>query len=282
MSAVILDRAGKPLDMSDPHVMGILNVTPDSFSDGGQFLAKDKAILQAKQMVADGATIIDVGGESTRPGAAVVPVELEIERVVPVIEAIRSESDVVISIDTSKPDVMRAAVAAGATLINDVQALRVEGALQAAVELAVPVCLMHAQGTPQNMQDDPQYADVVDEVIAFLLDRVKVCEQAGLDRSQLLLDPGFGFGKRARHNLRLMKHLSKLVKLGFPVLVGVSRKSIIGKLLNVSTDERLAGSLSLAALAVWQGAKIIRSHDVRETKQAIAICNHVMQVEDFD
>lgn len=282
MSAVILDCAGKPLDLSYPHVMGILNVTPDSFSDGGQFLQQDKAIAQAKQMVADGATIIDVGGESTRPGAAIVPVEQEIARVVPVIEAIRSELDVVISIDTSKPDVMRAAVHAGATLINDVQALRVDGALQAAVDLAVPVCLMHAQGTPQTMQDDPRYDDVVAEVCDFLMKRVQVCEQAGIKREQIILDPGFGFGKRARHNLRLMKHLNTVVQQGLPVLVGVSRKSIIGKLLNVSTEERLAGSLSLAALAVWQGAKIIRSHDVRETKQAIALCDHVMQVEDFD
>ncbi|MBE0439915.1 MAG: dihydropteroate synthase [Gammaproteobacteria bacterium] len=262
--------------------MGILNVTPDSFSDGGLFLAKDKAVAQARQMVADGASIIDVGGESTRPGAAIVPVEQEIERVVPVIEALRSELDVVISIDSSKPDVMRAAVEAGANLINDVQALRVEGALQAAVDLAVPVCLMHAQGTPQTMQNDPRYDDVVTEVTDFLLERVNVCEQAGIARNQLILDPGFGFGKRAVHNLRLMKHLDKLIEQGFPVLVGVSRKSIIGALLNVSTEQRLAGSLSLATIAVWQGAKIIRTHDVRETKQAIALCDYVMQVKDFD
>ncbi len=282
MQAVILDCAGKPLDLSQPQVMGILNVTPDSFSDGGQFLAKDKAVIQAKQMVADGASIIDVGGESTRPGAAIVPVEQEIERVVPVIEAIRSELDVVISIDTSKPEVMRAAVKAGASLINDVQALRVDGALQAAVDLAVPVCLMHAQGTPQTMQNDPRYDDVVTEVIDFLLERVNVCEQAGIARNQLILDPGFGFGKRASHNLRLMKHLDKLIEQGLPVLVGVSRKSIIGALLNVSTEERLAGSLALATIAVWQGAKIIRTHDVRETTQAITLCDHVMQVKDFD
>jgi len=283
MQSVIVDCAGKQLDLTHPQVMGILNVTPDSFSDGGQFLAQDRALAQAKQMVTDGAAIIDVGGESTRPGAAIVPVEQEIERVVPVIEAVRSELDVVISIDTSKPDVMRAAVNAGASLINDVQALRAEGAVQAAVDLAVPVCLMHAQGTPQTMQNDPRYDDVVTEVIDFLLERVKVCEQAGIARNQLILDPGFGFGKRATHNLRLMKHLDKLIEEGgLPVLVGVSRKSIIGALLNVSTEERLAGSLSLATLAVWQGAKIIRSHDVRETKQAIALCDHVMQVKDFD
>jgi dihydropteroate synthase len=276
---MILDCRGKSLDLTYPQVMGILNVTPDSFSDGGHFFAQDLALKQAKQMIADGATIIDVGGESTRPGAAVVPVEEEIKRVVPVIEAIQSELAIPISIDTSKPDVMRAAVVAGAGLINDVQALRVEGALATAAELAVPICLMHAQGTPQTMQDAPQYGQVVDEVIAFLSERVVACESVGIDKSQLILDPGFGFGKSARHNLQLMKHLSRLVALDLPVLIGVSRKSIIGKLLNVSVEERLAGSLALASLAVWQGAKIIRTHDVRETVQVVNLCNHVIQVE---
>lgn len=279
---MILDCAGKPLDLTAPQVMGILNVTPDSFSDGGQFLAQDSALAQAKQMVADGAAIIDVGGESTRPGASVVSVEEEISRIVPVIEAIHAEIDIPISIDTTKPEVMRAAVKVGAGLINDVQALQVEGALATAAELAVPVCLMHAQGTPQTMQDNPQYNDVVSDVTTFLLDRVKACQQAGIAREQLILDPGFGFGKRAKHNLRLMKHLNQLVEQGLPVLVGVSRKSMIGKLLNVSVEERLAASLSLAALAVWQGAKIIRSHDVRDTVHAVSMCNHVMQVQDFD
>ena len=279
---MILDCRGKSLDLTYPQVMGILNVTPDSFSDGGHFFAQDLALKQAKQMVADGAAIIDVGGESTRPGAAVVPVEQEIARVVPVIEAIQSELAIPISIDTSKPEVMRAAVAAGAGLINDVQALRVDGALTAAVELAVPVCLMHAQGSPQTMQDDPQYDHVVDEVITFLLERVAACESAGIDKNQLILDPGFGFGKRARHNLQLMKYLSRLVEANLPILIGVSRKSIIGKLLNVSVEERLAGSLALASLAVWQGAKIVRTHDVRETVQVVNLCNHVMQVEECD
>ncbi len=260
---MILDCRGKSLDLTYPQVMGILNVTPDSFSDGGHFFAQDLALKQAKQMVADGAAIIDVGGESTRPGAAVVPVEQEIARVVPVIEAIQSELAIPISIDTSKPEVMRAAVAAGAGLINDVQALRVDGALTAAVELAVPVCLMHAQGSPQTMQNDPQYNHVVDEVITFLLERVAACE-------------------RARHNLQLMKYLSRLVEADLPILIGVSRKSIIGKLLNVSVEERLAGSLALASLAVWQGAKIVRTHDVRETVQVVNLCNHVMQVEECD
>jgi dihydropteroate synthase len=277
-----LDCAGKPLDLSTPQVMGILNVTPDSFSDGGEFVAADAALKQALKMVADGAAIIDVGGESTRPGAAIVPVAEEIARVVPVIQAIQAEIDIPISIDTSKAEVMRAAVEAGAGLINDVQALQVDGALEAAKDLDVPVCLMHAQGTPQNMQDNPEYEDVVANVCQFLLQRVKVCEKAGISRDRLILDPGFGFGKRASHNLRLMKHLHTLINQGLPVLVGVSRKSIIGALLNVSVEERLAGSLSLASIAVWQGAKIIRSHDVRETVQAISLCNHVMQVEDFD
>ncbi len=279
---MILDCAGKALDLTKPQVMGILNVTPDSFSDGGRFIAPKVALKQALQMVADGAAIIDVGGESTRPGAAIVPVEEEIARVVPVIEAIHAEIAIPISIDTSKPEVMRAAISAGAGLINDVQALRVEGALQAAVELDVPVCLMHAQGTPQTMQNNPQYDSVVAEVTQFLFERVSVCEQAGISRDKLIVDPGFGFGKRASHNLRLMKNLTSLVEQGLPVLIGVSRKSMIGKLLNVSVEERLAASLALSTLAVWQGAKIIRSHDVRETVQAIMMCDHVMRVGDSD
>lgn len=279
---MILDCAGKPLDLSNPQVMGILNVTPDSFSDGGQFITPDAALIQVKQMVADGAAIIDVGGESTRPGADVISIEEEISRVVPVIEAIQAEIDIPISIDTSKPEVMRAAIDAGAGLINDVRALQVDGALQAAVELDVPVCLMHAQGTPQTMQDNPQYNAVVSEVTKFLLERVAVCEQAGISRDKLIIDPGFGFGKRAKHNLLLMKHLDALVQQGLPVLIGVSRKSMIGKLLNVSIEERLAASLALSALAVWQGAKIIRSHDVRETVHAIMMINYVAQVTNID
>jgi dihydropteroate synthase len=279
---MIIDCAGKPLDLTGPQVMGILNVTPDSFSDGGQFLAEDNALAQAKKMVDDGAGIIDVGGESTRPGAAVVSVEEEISRVVPVIEAINSEIDIPISIDTSKPQVMTAAVKAGAGLINDVRALQVKGALQAAADCDVPVCLMHSQGTPQTMQDDPRYDEVVDEVLSFLLERTAICEKAGISRQRVILDPGFGFGKRASHNLRLMKYLSRFVDTDLPVLVGVSRKSMIGKLLKVSVEERLAASLSLAAISVWQGAKIIRSHDVRETVQAIMMCDHVLKVQDND
>ena len=279
---MILDCKGNSLDLTHPQIMGILNVTPDSFSDGGQFFGEDVALKQAKQMVVDGATVVDVGGESTRPGATVVSVEREIERVIPVIEAIESEIDVVISIDTSKPEVMRAAIAAGAGLINDVQALRVKGALDAAFELEVPVCLMHAQGTPKTMQERPHYEDVVAEVTSFLLKRVEICEAHGIKRNKLIVDPGFGFGKRARHNLRLMKYLERIVHLDLPVLVGISRKSIIGELLKVPMEERLAGSLAMASLAVWKGAKLIRTHDVKETVQAVNLSNYVMQVKDFD
>jgi len=279
---MMMDFAGKSLDLSAPHVMGIVNVTPDSFSDGGRFFSADKALEQARKLVADGATIIDIGGESTRPGSEPVGVEEEIRRVIPAIEAIHKELDVVISIDTMKAEVMRAAVAAGASLINDVNALRGDGALQAAAELGVPVCLMHMQGSPQTMQQQPHYVDVVSEVNEFLSERVAACEAAGISRSKIILDPGFGFGKNARHNLRLMKHLSVITGSDLPVLVGVSRKSIIGAMLNVSVEERLAGSLALASLAIWQGAKIIRSHDVRETVQAVRLCEHVMQVNDFD
>lgn len=279
---MIFDCAGKSLDLSVPRIMGIVNVTPDSFSDGGQFFSSDAALQHALKLVEDGADILDIGGESTRPGSKVVPIQQEIDRIAPVIEAISAEIDVPISIDTMKAEVMRAAVKAGAGLINDVNALRSADALKTAAELDVPVCLMHMQGTPQTMQNEPHYDDVVKEVEDFLLERVAVCEQAGIKPEKIMLDPGFGFGKRARHNLRLMKHLSRLTALPYPVLVGVSRKSIIGDMLKVSVNERLAGSLSLASIAVWQGAKLIRTHDVRETAQAVNLCHHVKQVADFD
>lgn len=279
---MLFDCAGKSLDLSAPRIMGIVNVTPDSFSDGGKFFSRDAALRQAVKLVEDGADILDIGGESTRPGSTPVAVQEEIDRVAPVIEAISSELDVPISIDTMKAEVMRAAVAVGAGLINDVNALRGQGTLQAAAELKVPVCLMHMQGTPQTMQTEPDYQDVVSEVESFLLERVAVCEQAGIPAERIMLDPGFGFGKRARHNLRLMKHLSRLTDLPYPVLVGVSRKSIIGDMLKVDVKERLAGSLALASIAVWQGAKLIRTHDVRETAQAVKLTQHVQQVEDFD
>ncbi|GAB4292204.1 MAG: dihydropteroate synthase [Methylophaga sp.] len=279
---MLLDCAGKSLDLSAPRIMGIVNVTPDSFSDGGKFFSRDAALKQAVRLVEDGAAILDIGGESTRPGSQPVSEQEEMDRVVPVIEAIHAELDVPISIDTMKAGVMREAVAAGAGLINDVNALRSEGALKTAAELDVPVCLMHMQGTPQTMQNAPDYQDVVSEVEAFLLERVAACKQAGIKGSNILLDPGFGFGKRARHNLRLMKHLSRLTALPYPVLIGVSRKSIIGDMLKVDVNERLAGSLALAAIAVWQGARLIRTHDVRETVQTVKLTQHVQQVEDFD
>lgn len=279
---MIFDCAGKSLDLSAPRIMGIVNVTPDSFSDGGKFIHQDAALKQAIKLVADGADILDIGGESTRPGADAVAIQEEIDRVSPVIELISAELDIPISIDTMKTDVMRAAVEAGASMVNDVNALRWEGAVEAVADLDVPVCLMHMQGSPQTMQNEPQYDDVVAEVVSFLKERVEICTQAGIKESNIILDPGFGFGKRARHNLRLMKHLSQLTDMPYPVLVGVSRKSIIGDMLKVSVEERLAGSLALASIAVWQGAKIIRTHDVRDTAQAVKLSEFVRQVNDFD
>ena len=264
-----LDCGGKALDLSRPQVMGILNVTPDSFSDGGDFFALDKAVERALQMEAEGAAIIDIGGESTRPGALAVSEKDEINRVVPVIKALQSRLGVPISIDTQKPAVMRAAVRAGAGFINDVNALQEPGALEAAAECGVPVCLMHMQGNPRTMQADPSYADVVTEVRTFLLQRVAACEQSGIAANRLLLDPGFGFGKTVDHNLRLLARMDALVSTGFPVLVGLSRKSMIGKLLGLETGQRLPASIALAVLAVERGAKLVRSHDVAETWQAL-------------
>ncbi len=261
--------AGQRLDLSQPRVMGILNVTPDSFSDGGRFGSPAAALARACQMVAEGAALIDVGGESTRPGAVAVSEQEELDRVIPVIEVLYAELPVVISVDTSKPVVMRAAVAAGAGLINDVRALREEGALAAAAELAVPVCLMHMQGEPRTMQDAPHYEDVVAEVGVFLRERMRVCEQAGINRERLLLDPGFGFGKRLADNLSLLKRLGDLAALGAPLVVGVSRKAMIGAVLEVPVEQRLYGSIALAALAVRQGAAVIRAHDVAPTVQAV-------------
>ncbi len=260
-----------------PVVMGILNVTPDSFSDGGRFIGRADALRRVREMIAEGAGIIDVGGESTRPGARAVEADEELARVLPVIEAIRSESDIPVSIETSKPEVMRAAVAAGANLINDVRALREPGALAAAAELGVPVCLMHMRGEPRTMQQNPRYDDVVAEVLDFLRQRVAACEAAGIPRERIVLDPGFGFGKTLEHNLALFRALPRFAATGLPVLVGVSRKSMIGQVLELPVDERLAGSLALASLAVWLGAAIIRSHDVRETVQAVRMIRAVME-----
>ncbi len=260
--------------------MGILNLTPDSFSDGGRYTTTDVALQQARRMVEEGAAIIDIGGESTRPGAQPVAVAEELERVVPVVERIARELDVVISIDTSKPQVMREAVAAGAHIVNDVLALREPGALATAAQLRVPVCLMHMQGEPRTMQANPVYADVVADIQGFLQQRVRACEAAGMVREQLILDPGFGFGKTLQHNLMLFKRLPQFVAMGYPVLVGVSRKSMLGSILDLPVEQRLAGSLGLAALAVWLGASIIRAHDVGPTVQAIRAVQAVKSVRE--
>ena len=275
----VIDCAGKSLDLSQPRVMGILNVTPDSFSDGGNFLAAGQALEHAARMVEEGAAIIDVGGESTRPGAAAVTVEEELQRVIPVIEALNAALDVPVSIDTRKPGVMQAAVAAGAGLINDVTALQAPGAIELAAQLGVPVCLMHMQGTPESMQDQPTYGDVVTEVKDFLLERAGACVQHGIDRENILLDPGFGFGKTTAHNLQLLQQLEQLVEAGFPVLVGLSRKSMIGQILGLPVDKRLPAGLALAVLAAWQGAAIVRCHDVRETREAILMCQAVRDAD---
>jgi dihydropteroate synthase len=252
-------------------VMGILNVTPDSFSDGGRFFTPDAALHQARRMCAEGAAIIDVGGESTRPGAPSVPVAEELDRVLSVIEAIHAELPVLISIDTSKPQVMRAAVSAGAGLINDVRALRAEGAIEAVRDLGVPVCLMHMQGEPKTMQLAPTYAHVVGEVREFLAQRVSACEAHGIVRDRLIIDPGFGFGKTLEQNLCLLSALDTFAALGLPVLVGLSRKSMLGALLNKPVGERLYGSLALSVLAALNGAAIIRAHDVGPTVEALKV-----------
>ena len=265
----VLDCAGRPLDLRRPAVMGILNVTPDSFSDGGIFLSPDQAVARALRMAEEGADIIDIGGESTRPGAQPVSAPAEIGRVVPVVEALRRKISVPISIDTSKPEVMRAAVAAGAGLINDVRALRGPGALEAAAELEVPVCLMHMRGEPRTMQENPRYDDVVAEVAAFLGERLQAAQARGIPASRLVIDPGFGFGKTLEHNIELLRGLKQLQGLGAPVLVGLSRKSMIGKALGLQVDQRLHASVALAVMAVEQGARIVRVHDVGPTVQAL-------------
>jgi len=267
----LIDCAGKSLDLSHPCVMGVLNVTPDSFSDGGGFFDVDRALRRAECMVEEGADILDIGGESTRPGAAPVPVHEEIERVVPVIEALAPRVSVPISIDTSKPEVMRAAVNAGAGMINDVRALREPGALEAAVGACVPVCLMHMQGEPRTMQAAPVYRDVVSEVRDFLHRRIQVCVRAGMAPEQVLVDPGFGFGKTLAHNLALLAGLAELCSLGPPVLVGLSRKSMLGTLTGKPVTERLAGSLAAAVLAVERGACLVRVHDVAATVDVLRV-----------
>ena len=272
-----LKCADRTLDLSRPAVMGILNVTPDSFSDGGRFVSRDDAIRQALRMQEEGAAIIDIGGESTRPGAAQVSEQEELDRVIPVVQALRAETDVIISVDTSTAAVIAESAAAGAGLINDVRALQRPGTLEAAQKSGLPVCLMHMQGEPGNMQNNPVYGNVVDEVLDYLLHRVDVCVAAGIDRSRLLLDPGFGFGKAVHHNLLLLKCLQQFADAGFPLLVGMSRKSMVGAVLDKPVEQRLFGSLALAVMAVQNGASIIRVHDVGPTVDAVNMTLAVMQ-----
>ena len=274
-----LPCGNRVLDLAQPHVMGILNVTPDSFSDGGRFSGRDAALRHAAEMVAAGATLIDVGGESTRPGARAVSPTEELERVAPAVEAIARELDVVISLDTSTPAVMREGARLGAGMINDVRALRRDGALDAAADTGLPVCLMHMLGEPGNMQQDPRYGDVVREVRDFLAERMQACEAAGIPAERIILDPGFGFAKTLAHNLSLFKHMEALHELGRPLLVGVSRKSMIGQALGREVHQRLYGSLALAALAVAKGACILRVHDVAETVDAVRMVAAVQAAE---
>jgi len=259
------------LDLSFPHVMGILNVTPDSFSDGGKHDALVDALTHTNEMVNAGATIIDVGGESTRPGADEVSVEQELERVIPVVEAIAQRFEVWISVDTSKAEVIRESARVGAHIINDVRSLSEPGALEAAAETGLPVCLMHMQGEPRTMQQAPHYENILSEVDTYFAQQIARCEAAGIKKDRLILDPGFGFGKNLSHNYELLAHLSDFHHFGLPLLVGMSRKSMIGQLLNVGPSQRLTGSLSCAVIAAMQGAQIIRAHDVKETAEAMRV-----------
>ena len=266
-----LEAQGSTLDLSHPHVMGILNVTPDSFSDGGTHNTLVEAVKHANLMINAGATIIDIGGESTRPGAADVSVEEELARVIPTVEAIAQRFEVWISVDTSKPEVIRESARVGAHIINDIRSLTEPGALEAAAETGLPVCLMHMQGQPKTMQDAPKYADVFADVERFFVEHIVRCERAGIAKDKLLLDPGFGFGKNLTHNYQLLARLGEFHHFGLPLLVGMSRKSMVGQLLNVGPSERLNGSLACAVIAAMQGAQIIRVHDVKETVEALRV-----------
>jgi dihydropteroate synthase len=259
-------------------VMGIINITPDSFSDGTGVVSIAEAVEKGKRMVTEGAAILDVGGESTRPGSASVPLDEELRRVVPLVKALAGEVPVPISVDTTKPEVMVAAVAAGAGLINDILALQAPGALETAAGLGVPVCVMHMQGSPRTMQQDPQYGDVVAEVRDFLHARAEACIEAGIAPERVILDPGFGFGKALGHNCRLLRELPSLTALGYPVLVGLSRKSMLGQLVERPVDQRVSASVAAATLAVWLGARIVRVHDVPATVDAITVVEAVGRI----
>ncbi|NVD05745.1 dihydropteroate synthase [Vibrio sp. JPW-9-11-11] len=265
----------KTLDLSQPQVMGILNVTPDSFSDGGKFNRLNDALHQAKRMIDAGVAIIDIGGESTRPGAPDVELEQELQRVLPVIEAIRRESDVWISVDTSKAEVMRQAVDAGADIINDVRALQEPGALQVAADSGLPICLMHMQGQPRTMQANPHYDDLLKDVGEFLEQRIAECESVGISRDKLILDPGFGFGKTMAHNYHMLANLEQFHQFGLPILAGMSRKSMIFKLLEKTPAECVAASVSCATIAAMKGAQIIRVHDFEQTLDAMKVVSMV-------
>ena len=273
---MIIQANNKTLDLSRPHVMGILNVTPDSFSDGGRFLALDNALAQAKRMIEAGVSIIDIGGESTRPGAPDVELEEELQRVIPVIEAIRSEHNVWISIDTSKAEVMKQAALAGADIINDVRALQEPGALEVAATLGLPICIMHMQGQPRTMQQNPTYDNLLEDVGVFLQQRIEQCESAGIQREQLILDPGFGFGKTLQHNYQMLANLESFHQFGLPILAGMSRKSMLFKLLEKKPSECVAASISCATIAAFKGAQIIRVHDFEETLDAMKIVSMVL------
>lgn len=279
LSSTRLPCGNRVLDLARVHVMGILNVTPDSFSDGGRFSQLDAALRHAESMVVAGATLIDVGGESTRPGARVVSPLEELERVAPIVERIARELDVIISVDTSTPAVIRETARLGAGLINDVRSLQRDGALDAAAATGLPVCLMHMLGEPGNMQDSPHYDDLVGEVSGFLSERINQCVAAGISAEKIILDPGFGFAKSLQHNLSLFKHMESLHALGRPLLVGVSRKSMIGLALSRPVGERLYGGLALAALAVTKGARILRVHDVAETVDVVRMIAAVESAE---
>ena len=277
-----LQLGKQSLSLDHPRVMGVLNVTPDSFSDGGKFLRPDDAIQQALLMQQEGADIIDVGGESTRPGASEVSVQEEIDRIATVVQLVANELDVAVSIDTSKPEVMRAACTAGATLINDVYALRRDGAMQAVADLGIPVCLMHMQGEPRNMQVHPVYDALPGDVIQFLKERVDTCVGAGIRREQILVDPGFGFGKNDTHNLTILANLNQFRDLGLPLLVGLSRKRLLGHLTGRSQDERVSAGVAAAVLAVANGANIVRTHDVADTVDALRVTQAVLESRQAD
>jgi dihydropteroate synthase len=282
LNAVQLKCRDRMLDLGRPQVMGVLNVTPDSFSDGGRYRDRAAALGHARRMVEEGAAIIDVGGESTRPGSLAASLGEELDRVIPVIEALRRDSAIYISVDTSKPEVMREAVKAGADIINDVRALGEEGALAAAADSGAGICLMHMQGEPRTMQDAPHYENVVAEVGEFLAARMRACRDAGISPARLCIDPGFGFGKRPADNLALLKNLASFEALGVPIVVGLSRKSMLAKLTGRSVDDRLAGSVALAGIAVLHGARIVRAHDVGATVDAVRVAAAVLQGEKFD